>query len=198
MSGAKISVDARDLHAVLSALNGPTYQVAELQVTRSLGNSPIDRLIDQYNAAAGAPCVEMARVVASHSGVTRGFSDGETIRVIDSGAQMAVEVVNGARLARVSLDPKESAQLGEMLKAAGANPREAKAEIPGKVQIGMQTLGEPYQLVVVVKMGDREDGCEISLDRQVAQTLGAALVPRPTPVPQKGQMSIDIGGPSPV
>lgn len=45
----KISVDADDLRQILAALNGPGYLIREFQAIRSLGNSPIDRLIAEYN-----------------------------------------------------------------------------------------------------------------------------------------------------
>lgn len=47
---ATVTVDAADLREILVALNGPAHYIRELQVIRSLGNNPIDRLIEQFNA----------------------------------------------------------------------------------------------------------------------------------------------------
>lgn len=44
-----VTVDADALAQILSAINGPSYLVRELQAIRSLGDSPIDLLIKQYN-----------------------------------------------------------------------------------------------------------------------------------------------------
>jgi hypothetical protein len=45
----KVYVDADALRSVLQALNGPGHLIRELQVIRSLGDSPIDLLIKQFN-----------------------------------------------------------------------------------------------------------------------------------------------------
>lgn len=52
----KIPVVAGALYRVLMALNGPAHYIRELQATRSLPGSknPIDRLVDDYNAAIKA------------------------------------------------------------------------------------------------------------------------------------------------
>lgn len=51
-----IAVDATALRQLLSALNGHSYEVRELQVTRNLPgfDNPIDTLIDQFNAWVSA------------------------------------------------------------------------------------------------------------------------------------------------
>lgn len=46
-----VTVDADALRQVLQALIGPSYLISELMVIRGLGDSPIDILVDQYNAA---------------------------------------------------------------------------------------------------------------------------------------------------
>lgn len=46
-----VTVDADALRQVLQALNGPSYLISELMAIRVLGNSPIDILVEQYNAA---------------------------------------------------------------------------------------------------------------------------------------------------
>lgn len=58
----KVTVSYEPLRQILQAINGPAYLIRELQAIRSLGNSPIDRLIEEFNAevkrmneAAGAP-----------------------------------------------------------------------------------------------------------------------------------------------
>lgn len=50
----KVTVNATALRTVLNALNGAGHQIRELQVIRNLPGekSPIDILIDEYNAAA--------------------------------------------------------------------------------------------------------------------------------------------------
>ena len=52
---SKISVDKKALRTVLNALNGPGHLIRELQAIRSIqvitGDSPIDRLIDEFNTA---------------------------------------------------------------------------------------------------------------------------------------------------
>ena len=45
----KIEVDKEALKEVLTALNGPSYLIRELQVIRRLGDNPIDTLINNYN-----------------------------------------------------------------------------------------------------------------------------------------------------
>lgn len=47
-------IDAHTLHEVLEALQGPTHLIRELQVTRGLGDNPIDALVEQYNGQAQA------------------------------------------------------------------------------------------------------------------------------------------------
>ena len=47
-----VTVDASALREILQALNGPSYLIAELQAIRSLGDSPIDLLIKQFNEQA--------------------------------------------------------------------------------------------------------------------------------------------------
>jgi hypothetical protein len=51
----KVAVDAKALHAVLSALIGPAHLIRELQATREpeelFADNPINVLIKQYNAA---------------------------------------------------------------------------------------------------------------------------------------------------
>ena len=51
----KVYVDADALRSVLQALNGPGHLIRELQVIRSLGDSPIDLLIKQFNEQMSAP-----------------------------------------------------------------------------------------------------------------------------------------------
>ena len=53
----RITVDANALRQILVALNGPSYHIAELQVTRGLSKTfdslevnPIDKLTDEFNA----------------------------------------------------------------------------------------------------------------------------------------------------
>lgn len=50
----KISVNAKALFRVLSALNGPPHHIKELQATRAsyLGLNPINTLTDEYNSWA--------------------------------------------------------------------------------------------------------------------------------------------------
>lgn len=48
-----VTVDAAALRQVLAALIGAEHEIRELQFTRSLGNSPIDLLVRQYNEQAG-------------------------------------------------------------------------------------------------------------------------------------------------
>jgi hypothetical protein len=50
MDEPTVTVSAKDLRDILRALNGPPHYIRELQAIRSLGNSPIDRLIEQYNS----------------------------------------------------------------------------------------------------------------------------------------------------
>jgi peptidoglycan hydrolase-like protein with peptidoglycan-binding domain len=49
-----VTVNAAALRRVLNALNGAGHEIRELQVIRNLPGekSPIDVLIDEYNAAA--------------------------------------------------------------------------------------------------------------------------------------------------
>lgn len=47
----KVLVSADALRQILEAINGPGYLMRELQAIRSLGNSPIDTLTKEYNAA---------------------------------------------------------------------------------------------------------------------------------------------------
>lgn len=47
----KVMVSAEALREVLQALAGNPYEIRELQAIRKLGNSPIDKLISEYNAA---------------------------------------------------------------------------------------------------------------------------------------------------
>lgn len=51
-----VTVNAAALRKVLNALNGAGHEIRELQVIRNLPGekSPIDILIDEYNAAADA------------------------------------------------------------------------------------------------------------------------------------------------
>lgn len=51
MSERKIEVTASALQEVLQAIIGPGVLMRELQAIRSLGGSPIDVLIEEYNAA---------------------------------------------------------------------------------------------------------------------------------------------------
>lgn len=44
-----VVVSARALKEVLQALIGPPHHIRELQAIRSLGNSPIDTLVNQFN-----------------------------------------------------------------------------------------------------------------------------------------------------
>ena len=44
-----VTVDADALRQVLQALVGPSHYIRELQAIRSLGDSPIDKLIFQFN-----------------------------------------------------------------------------------------------------------------------------------------------------
>lgn len=46
-----VTVDADALRQVLQALVGPSYLISELMAIRVLGDSPIDILVEQYNAA---------------------------------------------------------------------------------------------------------------------------------------------------
>jgi len=46
----KVTVSADALRQILSALVGPPHYIRELQAIRSLGDSPIDKLIDEYNS----------------------------------------------------------------------------------------------------------------------------------------------------
>lgn len=46
-----VTVDADALRQVLEALIGPSYLMSELMAIRGLGDSPIDILVEQYNAA---------------------------------------------------------------------------------------------------------------------------------------------------
>ena len=52
----KVSVNAEALRRVLQALNGPAHHIRELQAIRNLpgDKNPIDRLIEDFNAAAEA------------------------------------------------------------------------------------------------------------------------------------------------
>lgn len=43
-----VTVDADALRRILQALIGPGYLIRELQAIRSLGNSPINKLMEQY------------------------------------------------------------------------------------------------------------------------------------------------------
>lgn len=45
-----VSVDAAALREILAAITGPGHLIRELQAIRSLGNSPIDILRDDFNA----------------------------------------------------------------------------------------------------------------------------------------------------
>lgn len=47
----KITVSAQALREILQALSGPGHLIRELQVIRSLGDNPIDTLIQEYNDA---------------------------------------------------------------------------------------------------------------------------------------------------
>lgn len=49
-----VTVDADALRDLLEALVGPYYLMLELKATQGSGGNPIDRLIEQYNAAAQA------------------------------------------------------------------------------------------------------------------------------------------------
>ena len=49
-----VTVNASDLREVLSALIGPSHLIRELQVIRSLGENPIDRLVQQFNEQVDA------------------------------------------------------------------------------------------------------------------------------------------------
>ena len=46
-----VKVSGEALLAILRACNGPSYLMRELQVIRKLGDSPIDKLIEEYNSA---------------------------------------------------------------------------------------------------------------------------------------------------
>jgi hypothetical protein len=48
----KVSVDADALRHVLQALIGPDHHIRELQACRRLPDSPIDKLITEFNAQA--------------------------------------------------------------------------------------------------------------------------------------------------
>ena len=66
MSQSKlIEVDAKALHQVLCALNGPPHLVRELQATRDVkglfSGNPIDLLIRQYDEAFMAPSKIMGK-----------------------------------------------------------------------------------------------------------------------------------------
>lgn len=50
----KVEVSAAALREILQALNGPGHCIRELQFTRSLPGNPIDTLIAEFNAWAGA------------------------------------------------------------------------------------------------------------------------------------------------
>ena len=50
----KILVTASALKEILEALRGPGYMVRELQALRSLGESPIDLLVDEYTSQVTA------------------------------------------------------------------------------------------------------------------------------------------------
>lgn len=43
-----VTVDADALREILQAIIGPGYLIRELQAIRSLGDSPIDKLLEQY------------------------------------------------------------------------------------------------------------------------------------------------------
>jgi hypothetical protein len=45
-----IAVDRAALRQVLEALTGPGYYIRELQVTMSLPDNPIAKLVEQFNA----------------------------------------------------------------------------------------------------------------------------------------------------
>ena len=47
----RIEVDARALKQVLLALTGPPHLIRELQAVVNLGDSPIAKLVDEYNTA---------------------------------------------------------------------------------------------------------------------------------------------------
>jgi hypothetical protein len=49
----KMLVDAAALRQVLQALNGPGHHIRELQVCRGLPDSPIEKLVAEFNAQAG-------------------------------------------------------------------------------------------------------------------------------------------------
>jgi hypothetical protein len=53
----KVSVDAVALREVLTALVGPPHLLRELQAIRGLPGdaSPIDKLVDEFNAAVQEP-----------------------------------------------------------------------------------------------------------------------------------------------
>lgn len=46
-----VTVDKAALREILAALIGPPHLIRELQATRCLGDSPIDLLVEQFNAA---------------------------------------------------------------------------------------------------------------------------------------------------
>lgn len=50
-----ITVNADALRQVLSALVGPDHMIRELQAIRSLGNSPIDKLVNEFNSQIQEP-----------------------------------------------------------------------------------------------------------------------------------------------
>lgn len=47
-----IPVNAKALYQILVALKGPPHYIRELQVTASLQDSPITKLVDEYNSWA--------------------------------------------------------------------------------------------------------------------------------------------------
>jgi hypothetical protein len=57
---ARPAIDAKALHAVLSALCGPVHHIRELQVCRDLPDSPIDQLQREFNDWIATPTTHNA------------------------------------------------------------------------------------------------------------------------------------------
>ena len=65
-----VTVDAESLRKILTALNGPSYFIREIQATRNLPGrkNPIDILTDEFNQAVVASNTETTPDVPTPQG----------------------------------------------------------------------------------------------------------------------------------
>lgn len=179
-----VSVDAMALRALLVALDGPGHHIRELQAIRSLGNSPIDKVLDQFNQAVGKGLMVEERVVWESARQ----ADHGTLRVLH-GDDLSLEIVERGVSRKIPLSPEMAAAFATALENRALRSREPVTGLPDQLRVRSSSLGEPYREVVEIELGAA--GADSSVTLLKADALSLAKVVRPAvkpPAPVPGQM----------